>query len=68
MVNVTRNATNRHKHINEASKQSFADNLSKISCKYAQGMLSSAKNCFNVFNILTYDDFLCNLNETNETV
>ena len=51
-LKVTRNASSRNKHINEASKQSFANNLIKISCKHTQGMLSNWKICFNVFNIL----------------
>ena len=37
---VKRNATNRNKHINETSKQSFANNFIKISCKHTQRMLS----------------------------
>ena len=53
---VTRIATNRHKHINEASNQFFANNLFKISCEYTQGMFFNAKICFNVFNIRTYDE------------
>ena len=39
-IKGTRNATNRDIHINEASKQTFANNLLKILCKYTQGMLS----------------------------
>ena len=53
---VTRIATNRHKHINEASNQFFANNLFKISCEYTQGMLFNEKICFNAFNIRTYDE------------
>ena len=49
-LKVTRNATNRDKHINEASKQIFANNHFKLSCKYTQGMLSNWKICFDVFN------------------
>ena len=49
---VKRNATNRNKHINEASKQIFANNFIKISCKHTQGMLSKWKICFNNFNII----------------
>ena len=67
-LKVTRNATNRDKHINEASKQTFADNLFKMSCKCTQGMLSNWKICFNVINIRTYDDFFCNLSKVTETV
>ena len=40
-LKVTRNVTKRDKHINDASKQNFANNLFKISCKYTQGMPSS---------------------------
>ena len=65
---VTRNATNRDKHINEASKQTFANNLFKMSCKYTQGMLFNWKICFNVINLPTYVDFLCNLSKINETL
>ena len=60
-LKVTQNATNRGKHIHEASKQSFANNLFKISRKYTQGMFSNWKICFNVFNNRTYDKLLCNL-------
>ena len=62
-LKVTRKATNRDKHTNETSKQHFANNLFKISCKYMQGMSSNWKICFNVFNIRTYDEFLCILNK-----
>ena len=58
---VTRNATNRHKHTNETSKRSFVNNLIKISRKYTQGMFLNWKICFNVFNIRTYGELLCNL-------
>ena len=68
LLKVTQNETNRDKHINEASKQTFANNLFKTSCKYMQGMLSNWKIYFNVFNIQTYDEFLCNLSKINETV
>ena len=53
LLKVTRNTTNRDKHINEASKQAFANNLFKLSCKYTQDMLFKWKICFNVFNIRT---------------
>ena len=62
-LKVKRNAKNRDKHINEASKQTFANNLNKISCKHTQGMLSKWKICFNVFNKKTYDEFLRNLSK-----
>ena len=48
---VTRNATNENKHINKASKQTFANNLLQIPNKYTHGMLSHWKICFNVFNL-----------------
>ena len=67
-LKVTQNATNRDKHINEASKRSFANNLFKITRKYTQGMFSNRKICFNVFNIRTYDKLLCNLKNYVETV
>ena len=67
-LKVTQNATNRDKHINEASKRSFANNLFKITRKYTQGMFSDRKICFNVFNIRTYDKLLCNLKTYVETV
>ena len=61
LLKVTWNATNRCKHKNQASKQSFANNLFKISCKYTQGMLSNWKLWFNGFNIRIYDEILCSL-------
>ena len=61
-------ATNRDKHINEASKRAFANNPFKISRKYTQDMFSNGKICFNVFNIRTYDKLLCNLKNYVETV
>ena len=67
-LKVTRNATNQNKHINEASKQIFSDNLFKISCNYTQGMLLLWKICFNFMNIRTYDESLCNLGKFNEFV
>ena len=67
-LKVTQKATNRDKHINEASKRSFANNPFKISRKYTQGMFSNGKICFNVFNIRTYDKLLCNLKNYVETV
>ena len=50
-LKVTRNATNQDKHINEASKETFANNLCKTSCKYTQGMLSNWKISLNTLNI-----------------
>ena len=66
LLKVTRNATNRDKHINEASKQTFANNFFKISCKYMQNMLSNWKICLNIINITTYDERLCKLSKDNE--
>ena len=66
-LKVTVNDTNRDKHINEASTQTFAYYVFKISCKYTPGMLSNWKICFNVLIIRTYDAFLCNLSKNNET-
>ena len=57
---VTRNAANPNKHINEASKHSFATNVFKRTCKYTQGMFSNWKICCNVINTWTYDELLCN--------
>ena len=59
-LKVTRNETNRDKHLNEASKQTFFNNLFNMSCKYTQGMLSIWKVCFNVINTRTYDESLGN--------
>ena len=67
-IKVPRNATNRDKHINEESKQTFAYNPFKISCKCPQGMLSNWKICFNVINIRTYYELLCDSSKINETV
>ena len=67
-LKVTQNATNRDKHINEASKQIFAINVFKVPCKYTHGMLSNSKICFNVSNLRAYDEFLCNLCKTIDTV
>ena len=62
-LKVTRNATNQRKHINEASKPTFANNFFKMSCKNTQRMFSKWKICFNVNKIQTYHELLCNLNE-----
>ena len=67
-LKVTQIATNRDKHINEASKQIFANNLFKVSSKYTQGMLSNWKIRFNVMNIRTYDENLCNLGKIRELI
>ena len=61
-------ATNRDKHINEASKQTYANNLFKISFNYTQCLFSNWKICFNVINIRTYDELLCDLRRFIETV
>ena len=50
-------ATNGDQHINEASKQTFANNLFQISHKYTQGVLSIFKICFNALKIRNYEDF-----------
>ena len=63
---MTRNATNGDKHINEATKQTFANNLFKISCKYTQGKLSNRKICFNVLSKQYYNNVLCILSKINE--
>ena len=54
-LKVTQNATNRGKHIHEASKQSFANNLFKISLKYTQGMFSNWKfvSMFSITELMT---------------
>ena len=57
-LKVPRSAKNRDKHINEASKQTFANNLIKKLCKHTQGMLSNWKFYFNAFNTKTFDEFL----------
>ena len=67
-LKMTRNAAKRNKHINEASKQTLANNLLKISCKYMQGMFSDWEIRFNVINIRTYDINLCNLRKYNKTL
>ena len=67
-LKVTQNATNRHKHINEASKHIVAKNRLKLSWIYTQGMLSNWKICFNVFKRRTYDEILRILRKINETV
>ena len=48
---VKRNATNEDKHINEASKQIFANNLFKISCTYTRIVLFKRKICLNALNV-----------------
>ena len=65
-LKFTRNATNRNKHINEASKRSFANNLSKHH-------VNTRNVCFPIGRFVSmsstyYDKSLSNLNETNETV
>ena len=60
-LKVTKIATNRDKHIMETSKRSFANNPFKIPRKYTQGMFSNWKICFNIFNLRTYGELLCNL-------
>ena len=67
-LKVTQNAINRDKHINEASKQTFANNLFEILCKCTQGMVFIRNICGNAFNIRNYDEFVCILSKINETV
>ena len=67
-LKVPRNATNRDKHINEASKQTFANNRFKMSRKDTQSKLSNWMICFNVINIPTYDKLLCSLSKINKIV
>ena len=64
----TRNARNGNKHINEASKQTFANNLFKISFKYTQGKPFNLKICFNILSKQYYNDVLCILSKINESV
>ena len=47
-LKVTRNATNRDKHINQASQQTIPNNYFKMSCKCTQGLLSNWKICFTI--------------------
>ena len=67
-LKVTRNETIRDKHINEASKQTLANNLIQISCKYTQGMLFNWNICFNVINPQTFDKIWCTLSKISGTV
>ena len=67
-LKVTQNALNRDKHINEASKQTFANNLFWIICKCMQGMVFNRNICGNAFNLRNYDEFVCILSKINETV
>ena len=62
-LKVPGSAKNRDKHINEASKQTFANNLIKISRKHPQSMLPNWKFCFIAFNSKTYHKFLWNLSK-----
>ena len=48
-LEVTQNAINRDKPINEAFKQTFANNLVKISHKNMQGKPFNWNVCFNAF-------------------
>ena len=56
-LNVTQNATNGNKRINEVSKQVFANNLFKISINYTQGIninlfqLEDLCQCFEYTNL-----------------
>ena len=68
LLKMKLNATNRDKHIKEASKQTSSNNLFKVSCKYTQSMLFNWKICFNVINIQTYDELMCSLSKSTEFV
>ena len=59
LLKVTRNATNGDKHINEASKQTLANNLFKISFQTRQSVFSNRSIYFNAFNIRNYDEIVC---------
>ena len=67
-LKVSQNALNRDKHIREASKQTFANNLFEILCKCMQGMVFNRNIFGNAFNIRNYDEFVCILSKINETV
>ena len=67
-LKLKRNAKNRNKHINEASKQTFANILFKILCTNMQNMLSDWKICLKIINISTYDKSLSNLRKISENV
>ena len=68
LLKVTRNATNGDKHINEATKQIFANNLFRISCKYTQGMFSNPKICFIALKIRNYEQPSFNLSKIDPTL
>ena len=67
-LKLPRNAKNGDKHINEASKQTFANNLFKISFKTRQSVFSIRSIYFNAFNIRNYDKVECILIQIDETV
>ena len=58
---MTQNETNRDKHITEASKQSFANNLFKISYNARKVGLPIGRFVSMSSIQRTYDNFLCNL-------
>ena len=55
-LKVTRNATNRDKHINEASKKTFDNNLLEMSFNYAQCMILFARYSLHIINTPTDDE------------
>ena len=65
-LKVTGNAKNRDKHINEASKQTFANNLFKILCKHARYAFQ-LENLFQCNQYKTYDELLWNLSKKIKT-
>ena len=67
-LELKRNAKNRNKHINEASKQTFANILAKILCTNMPNMLSNWKICLKIINISNYDQSLSNLRKVSENV
>ena len=68
LLKLTWFATNRDKPIHKASKQTFANNLLKMSFNYTKRILFNWKICFKVINKRTYVKLLGNLNKSNDTV
>ena len=50
-LKVTQTATNRNRHVNEASKQTLANNVFKVSREYTQGKFSNRNICFGCTNL-----------------
>ena len=67
-LKVPQNATNGNKHINEASKQTFANNRFKISLKTRQSVFSIRSIYFNAFRMQNDDKVVCILIQIDETV